>query len=396
MSIREKLIPTVSQWSGMLMVTLTINPNKFSSPEAAYRFVTGNRLISRLVRELARNGLLKSRKFFSVFEVQKNGNPHWHVLLESKYVPHDAILEIWNRWGEGEEHSKENPRLGFAWISRPKFEDPKHAAEYATKYLIKAPEQGWPDWVLDYDGQIHRSSRSQRLFDHLNPVVKQEFVHCGICFCEHCREQTPATERCPCDDCIQSKSSVDESIHTPEAPKRKRQRRTMRQRMADCGRATVVLERLEEEVRPGQKKCKYAYTINQPFDFACCFLGQAPSSQLFLDEAELGKLFWSEQSRKLPFEEHDWKYVCRLVASISEAMLKDDHIQLHFAIDHLEETVGKSNVAVGNESVRTWIGRLNDGFHQRSRKQISRAIVGLRNSLGMNNRKETTCHKKRA
>lgn len=132
LSIREKLIPTVSKWQGMLMLSLTVNLGNFDSPDAAYRYVNSKRLISRLVRELHRCGAIKSRKYFSVFEVQKNGNPHWHILLEAKFIPHSIVTEIWNRWGSGEENTHENPSMGHVWISKSKFADPRHAAEYAT------------------------------------------------------------------------------------------------------------------------------------------------------------------------------------------------------------------------------------------------------------------------
>jgi len=41
------------------------------------------------------------------------------------------------------------PAFGTVIFSAPEFIDPIHAARYATKYLIKYPEHGYPQWVLE-------------------------------------------------------------------------------------------------------------------------------------------------------------------------------------------------------------------------------------------------------
>jgi hypothetical protein len=50
----------------------------------------------------------------------------------------------------------DRPPFGFVFFSAPKFTSAAHAANYATKYVMKAPRQGWPDWVLDRRGHTRR------------------------------------------------------------------------------------------------------------------------------------------------------------------------------------------------------------------------------------------------
>jgi len=48
-------------------------------------------------------------------------------------------------------------------FSAPKFANAEHAGRNATKYLIKAPSEGFPDWVMDMgdETQIRRDSASK-------------------------------------------------------------------------------------------------------------------------------------------------------------------------------------------------------------------------------------------
>jgi len=306
LSIREKLVPTVSKWQGMVMLSLTVNPGNFDSPESAYRYVTSRRLISRLVRELHRCGAIKSRKFFSVFEVQKNGNPHWHVLLEAKFVLHGIVTEIWNRWGAGEENTTENPAMGYAWISGSDFADPRHAAEYATKYLIKAPSAGWPDWVLDYQGQIHRCSRSHGLFKHLEEIKKVLYKHCLPCFCHSCREQIEADQPCECPPCEDAREQIANMPKREKTESEPRKMRTVRERLKHCGQSTVVLRRLVTEIRPGQQKCKFICFIDESFEEVCKRFGVGKAGQLFLSQDELDEVFSSDREKRRDTTNFEW------------------------------------------------------------------------------------------
>lgn len=304
LSIREKLKPVVASWKGIVMLSLTVNPKQFESPEKAYRFVSDGRLISRLVRELCRRDALASGKFFSVVEFQKNGYPHWHVLLESEFIPHELIAEVWNRWGPS--HCEDGPDLGFVWISQYRFKNPDHAAAYATKYLIKTPQDGWPDWVLDYRGQIHRCSRSRNLFGPPKDQQTKSYSHCPVCFCESCREAVAKkTTPCQCDSCVEARDAFEKFLANREK-KQRDPNRTVRERLKECGNSTVVLRRLVEEVRPSQLKCKFLCVVEESFDSICRRLGQSKASQLFLSQEQLDEIFLVDRKRKRERTNFEW------------------------------------------------------------------------------------------
>lgn len=133
------------------MWTLTLDPELFGWDHAeAYRYCSKNRVVSRLVRELNRRGHLLSGDYFCAVEYQQNGMVHFHVLLNARYVPFGDVCEIWNRFRPKDADEVEGDRPGFGAVrfSAPKFASMEHAANYATKYVIKTPEEGWPDWVL--------------------------------------------------------------------------------------------------------------------------------------------------------------------------------------------------------------------------------------------------------
>lgn len=174
---REEVRPVVRTFGGVLLLSLTIDHQGFpGGPREAYDYVCQNNCVSRLIRELKRRGLLYSGRFLKVLEFQKNGFPHWHVLLDADFVDQKVVHEIWNSYGpdgyEGRQHANGyTTRLGFVDLQSTKnFAGPDNATHYVTKYLTKYPEQGYPDWVLDYKrpngkkGKIRRYERSRDFF----------------------------------------------------------------------------------------------------------------------------------------------------------------------------------------------------------------------------------------
>ena len=67
------------------------------------------------------------------------------------------------------------PLFGTVHFRAPKFANPVHAARYATKYLIKSPEHGFPEWVLAMgkDRRVRRYSTSKG-FWRTPPKLKSE------------------------------------------------------------------------------------------------------------------------------------------------------------------------------------------------------------------------------
>lgn len=165
--LRGRLIPILETFDGLLMASLTIDPELFpNDPKAAYLYVMENRCISVTVQDLHRWNHLKTRRYFYVVEWQKNTEmAHFHALLDSQYVPFDDLLHSWSKHRPEEAGPVigNRPAFGTVLFSAPKFANPLHAARYATKYLIKTPEHGFPAWVwgMGGDKRIRRVSTSR-------------------------------------------------------------------------------------------------------------------------------------------------------------------------------------------------------------------------------------------
>ena len=158
------------------MWTLTVDPKHFRTPEACYRYVMGKRLLARLVRELRDTGYLNSRWSYWVFETHQSGWPHWHLVLDTSYLPHHLVQAIWDRLGA------KGGNFGWVQFSKGKggklggFGNAYHAACYVTKYITKQPKNGWPAWVMGYVGRIKRFHAAHGMWAALGqePKPKKE------------------------------------------------------------------------------------------------------------------------------------------------------------------------------------------------------------------------------
>ena len=83
---------------------------------------------------------------------------HYHLLLDADYIPHDDGQSRWDLFRPASAGPVEPGRPGFGWafVSSVEFATREHAAHYACKYLLKQPEKGFPDWVLDSHGEVKR------------------------------------------------------------------------------------------------------------------------------------------------------------------------------------------------------------------------------------------------
>lgn len=152
-SLRARLVPVLRTFTDLMMVTLTIDPMLFRSARKAYFHVRNKRGISRLVRELLRLGHLHSGRYFCVLEFQRDTQQaHFHLLIDATFVPKEAIDAAWSklRPKTAGPVADNRPAFGMTRFSMPRFKGGAvHAARYATKYLVKTPEYGWPAWVLE-------------------------------------------------------------------------------------------------------------------------------------------------------------------------------------------------------------------------------------------------------
>lgn len=195
---------------GVYGITLTIDGSLYATPYEAWKDVMRRRLIARLVQKLHQKGHLASRAFFWVVEFQKGTKqPHWHVLVDAKRIPFGLLVELWSACRPrsapklperitAKNYKDHPPAFGSVRYSF-KTGRASSAANYACKYLIKQPVEGFPGWVLDHEGRVPRYGRSRGFF----PVpecnsdgerVKESkgktgfrAVHGPDCFCDVCR-----------------------------------------------------------------------------------------------------------------------------------------------------------------------------------------------------------------
>lgn len=130
---------------GWLFVTLTVDPDLFETPQAA--FEKGRDRIRRAVARLRERHAI--RRYFVKFELTEAGWPHWHLGLDCReHIDNEHLAHVWG--------------YGFTKIKRVK--KPRDF-RYLFKYVTKdAAGDGVPDWVLDYPKTIRVFQTSNGFF----------------------------------------------------------------------------------------------------------------------------------------------------------------------------------------------------------------------------------------
>jgi hypothetical protein len=249
LKLRQRLIPVIEKFSSVFMLTLTIDPELFGNdPGKAMEYVKDKRAISNMVRRLRRWGLLESDRYFAVVEWQfKSEMPHWHILVEAKHIPVEKVREAWNRnWPEWEARiALGRPGFGAVRFSAPRFTSPAHAANYATKYLTKLPEHGFPAWVLDQKTRsIHRYSTSRGFWGQRSGD-------------EEAADDVEAVEPDPVEG------------EAAEAEDEASEGRTIRQAVADCSTQTTIFSVSESvDVDTGEVHVDRVFLASVPMRLA--------------------------------------------------------------------------------------------------------------------------------
>jgi len=124
---------------GYVLLTLTVDPAKFESPEQAFKTVVESWTdFNKSVRLAFYEGVKMS--FFRKMELQENGWPHWHLIINLRKLSISEMQLLTRIWGYG--------RTDLAFIRS------SAALQYVLKYVSKSVETenalGLPDWVLDY------------------------------------------------------------------------------------------------------------------------------------------------------------------------------------------------------------------------------------------------------
>ena len=175
---RERLRQHLCHWKSCMMFTLSLDrsgnlensemaiaiakgrPRPYDCAETGLEFVQKRRAIPKLIAKLHDSGILKSREYTVTLEFHKSGWPHWHVLVDARFVCKHKLQKAW--------------RLGVCWFSKPKgFDSIEHAINYATKYVVKTTDPDddddnreeflFPDWVMDKKTNLRRFSASREL-----------------------------------------------------------------------------------------------------------------------------------------------------------------------------------------------------------------------------------------
>lgn len=263
-ALRLRVQQATAKWKAVQMWTLTVDPELFDNdPQACFDHVRERKSIAEWVKALRKAGHLIDKHYFCVIEWQKNGFPHWHILLQAKKIPHEYASQMWDRnrpkhLEPPERCTDGKTRPGFGWIlysGTRAGQSVAHAVNYATKYCIKFPEDGFPDWVLDYEHRIDRYQVSQGFWsvnrerDCETPDKPEEDKHnteCDLsstCDCPRCRGDEP----------------------------KKNYRRTVRERIAACAqKCSVLLKRRKWDKDGNELKPDYsfAFLVDQAYEYA--------------------------------------------------------------------------------------------------------------------------------
>lgn len=230
LSLRSRLTETIKKFESLMMWTLTIDPTLFADPSAAFSHARSKRAVSELIRALTKRKRLLTRHYFYVVEWQERTEmPHWHLLVNAKHVPFTDVCEIWNRNRPVNAGPVTGSRPGFGSVqfSKRDFKDSIQAANYATKYLVKFPDYGYPNWVLDNPETVRRYGTSRG------------FWNIGS-------ESKPSHPKINGDK-------------TAAKSTRPRINKTIRERVARCDENGVILRRIEERTADGEIKQSYSF-----------------------------------------------------------------------------------------------------------------------------------------
>lgn len=267
--LRQRLLPRLRTFTAVYGVTLTVDGSLFPGPEQAWLYVMENRLLSRLIRDLEQRGYLHSKAYFWVVEFQhQTEQPHWHMLLDAKFVPYGEIVEIWSRFRPAtapkleqaitaENYQGQAPAFGSVRFTPAT--DREKAGYYATKYLTKYPVDGYPAWVLDRVGRMPRYNHSKGFFP-------RESKHDPMCFCDECRGDAP----------IPPNSSSPKKKERKNPSRKKAIAATIRQRLEQCGNRCTIVQVERIQLSDGtlvDGKARFNGQLNLSFQEACDYLG---------------------------------------------------------------------------------------------------------------------------
>ncbi|QDV77687.1 rolling circle replication-associated protein [Botrimarina mediterranea] len=207
LALRADLSKAVETFSGVFMLTLTIDPKIFKDPERELAYVQKKRCVAKLVAKLRDNPRCKlyTDRFFCIREFHADGRVHYHVLMDAKFIPFEEVRDA---WGEFEPKTYQrlagdnSPRFGSVRFTKKPFADRLHAARYVTKYLTKTPDEGFPEWVLKRRNRLQRYTVSHHFWQSCG-VDRGRKDPCPACTEEVKRDEVSTCDpECFCDKCV--------------------------------------------------------------------------------------------------------------------------------------------------------------------------------------------------
>lgn len=157
--VQYRLLEGSTVWAHPRLLTLTVDRSRFESPEAAYKFITEGRYLSRLMENLGVSRWVRVLEFqMATWDEKGRGWPHWHFMIDKSgrrgFVDYKRAWALWrDTWGIG----------GVDVTSQKKMEGRPTAdiIRYLCKYMVKYPPEGFPSWVLDLNNvRFLQASRS--------------------------------------------------------------------------------------------------------------------------------------------------------------------------------------------------------------------------------------------
>lgn len=168
--LRARLIPILQTFRGIMMLSLTVDPTLFACPLDAYLYLCDERCVSKTMQDLRRAKCVHSGRYFCVLEWQeRTEQTHFHVLIDATFVAFELLLRAWSKHRPASAGPVVGTRPSFGTVvfSKRNFEGGAvHAARYATKYLVKVPDYGFPSWLLDMgdERRVRRYTASKRFW----------------------------------------------------------------------------------------------------------------------------------------------------------------------------------------------------------------------------------------
>jgi hypothetical protein len=166
---RFRLSKVLETFTHITMVTLTVDPDLFTTPPEAYAYLRDHKCVHDTIRTLIRRNRLYSRRYFCVLEWQRNTEQvHYHILLDIGDLTEAEVYEIWSRRRpqSAGPAAPGRPRFGVVYVKAAEdLEGYDPPVSKAASYVTKLPDC-FPKWVLDMgaDKRVKRFSTSQGFY----------------------------------------------------------------------------------------------------------------------------------------------------------------------------------------------------------------------------------------